>query len=588
VLPGSADRRPLAVRWYALELRGLGTGATAPSGSRSLPVVELPCRTSVVYYLEAADGQELRLEQLLARPAGGATLRVRLELEGRPPQVHDVDPATAPIPWVLPLPAAPGAILAVELAALDAGGWWRDLWRDDDDGLALIAPAVYRQTPPATASSAAAPAVETPPNVVLYLIDTVRADHLGTYGYPRPTSPEIDRFAAGGVVFTHAEAQSSWTRTAVLSILTGLNAQSHRVNQRDDALPAAFTTLAEHLQQAGYATLAMVTNGNVSQTFGLDQGFDRFVYLQESRQRLSMHQLSDRLNDELFPLLERLARGEKPFFLYLHATDPHAPYTPPEPFRSRFAAGVDPSLGYLERVHAISRGELAAPEGTREAFIDLYDGEIAFNDHHFGRLLDRLRALGLYDDALIVLISDHGEEFLDHGGWEHGKTLNAEQLRVPLIVKLPGGAAAGRRVSTVARQIDVLPTVLELAGIAPPAGLDGRSLLPAIRGDGAGEVPSFSYLGLDRKRIEAVVARGFKAILDDSPQTRAGRAQLYDVVRDAGERHNLYGQRPLVFGFLRQTLLALPLSRRSALPDPERAAIDDELRRRLEAMGYVQ
>ena len=425
------------------------------------------------------------------------------------------------------------------------------------------------------------------------MIDTLRADHLGVYGYDRPTSPNLDRFAEESTVFLDAQAQTSWTRTAVLSLFTGLLPQVHGVNQRDQALAPEVETLAELLSASGYETLGFYTNGNVDAAFGLDQGFDHYQYLRESRERQSFHLLADTLNSWAFRWLDdRPPRDERePFLLYLHATDPHAPYTPPGEFYERFASGVDPALGLIDQVHDISAGRREAPPGTAEAWRDLYDGEIAFVDHHFGRFVERLRDLGLYDSSVIIVLSDHGEEFGEHGGWEHGKTLYGEQLRVPLLIKLPDGAGAGRRVDARANQIDVLPTLLDLLRIAGPV-VDGRSLLPEILGLASPDdepPPSFAYLRLGERHARSVIERGFKRIVDDTATRPALAHQLFDVASDPLETQDLTGQNPLAEGFLEQRLqwLELDLERRNRGAEASEATLDDALRERLEALGYV-
>ncbi len=611
VLPGSADERPLAVRWEAVELRGLGSAGEprlAAAGDR----IEIPAGSEVSYFFDFAPGAEVVIGGLAAgEPPGG----VRLEVETETAAGTDsrlLDPRTAGLPVRLPLPAAEPILGRLTLRAAREGaekkGWLRGLWRRAFGGpaeLSLLLPMVMRpvedggrpsEAPAAAGPPAAGPPAAGPParrpDVLVYLIDTLRADHLGLYGYGRPTSPEIDRFAADAVTFTNALAQSSWTRTAVVSLMTGLLPQVHGVNRRDEALGRSAVTLAEILAGAGYETAGFVTNGNVAGAFGLGQGFDRYVYLNESKSEPTFHQLADRLNRRAFPWLEERARpadsDRPPFLLYLHATDPHSPYTPPQPFRRRFAPGVDPERGALETVHAVSSGRAEAPPGTAEAFRDLYDGEIAWNDRHFGRLLDRLRELGLYDSTLIVLLSDHGEEFLDHGGWEHGKTLYGEQLRIPLVVKLPRGEAAGRAVGALADQVDVLPTILDVLRIEPPPGLDGRSLLPLVSG-AERRAPSFAFLRLEEKLLRSVVARGWKLVVDDSAHLRGRARELYRLADDPREERDLYRAWPLERGFLEQTLNAfeLDLRRGSRRFEAERAEIDDDLRQRLEALGYV-
>ncbi len=610
VLPGSRDERPLAVRFEAVELRGLGS-AGEPRLSAAGDRLEIPAGSEVSYTFDFEPGAEVMIGEIAGR--GGDGVRLHLEMETAAGETsHLLAPGSAERPLRLPLATETPALGRLTFCATregaGEGSWLRRVWRRLSGGAAelslllpmVMRPAEDREAAAADPLAAAVPAPAAPapadrpsrtPDVLIYLIDTLRADHLGLYGYRRPTSPEIDRFAEQAVVFDHALAQSSWTRTAVVSLMTGLLPQVHGVNRRDEALGRSAVTLAEILAGAGYRTAGFITNGNVDQTFGLGQGFDGFFYLNESQEEPAFHQLADRLNRRAFPWLEERARAgaeRPPYFLYLHATDPHAPYTPPEPFRQRFAPDVDPEIGLIDNVHDISAGRKPAPAGTAGAFIDLYDGEIAWNDHHFGRLLAKLRELGLYDSTLIVLLSDHGEEFDDHGGWEHGKTLYGEQLRIPLVVKLPRGEAAGRRVGEIADQVDLLPTVLDVLGLEPPPGLDGRSLLPLVRG-ARRQSPSFAYLRLEGKRLKSVVARGWKLIVDDSRQRRRGARELYRLAVDPREQSDLYPVGPLERGFLEQTLRAfeLDLHRGERRFEAERAEIDAELRRRLEALGYI-
>jgi arylsulfatase A-like enzyme len=595
VLVGSDDRRSLAVFWDWIALRGVAQAArprVLRGGAR--PRIVLPAGSQVDYFLRLPPRAGVAVERVEAGSRAARTDGpLRLEIE--------VQRGDAGEPVVV---------------ALDAGAGGRGVYVPFDDGdrseppavrlsfravpggggaggggeLVLVAPRVVAAGPPAAggpprappspATAVASPGAPRPP-VVVYLIDTLRADHLGCYGYGEPTSPRIDRFAADAVRFSHAIAQSSWTRSSVASLLTGLYPRRHDTVGRADALPDEADTLAERLSRLGYATAAFSTNGNVSRVFGFAQGFDLFRSLPEGR-TLELHQLSDRLNEAAFPWLGE--RPEAPFFLYLHATDPHAPYTPPEPFRGRFAAGVDPALGGIERLRALSGDAEPEQPDLREVLIRLYDGEIAFNDHQFGRLLDRLEALGLYDDALIVLTADHGEEFLDHGGWQHGRTLFQEQLAVPLLVKLPGGRAAGTVVETRVEQVDLIPTVLDLLGEPPPAGLDGRSLLPAIRSPRRLETaPVYAHLDLDGRRLETVIDGDLKLIrrLTAGP---AGR-RLFDLGADASERHDLSRERGVTAGLLESLLLAR--RRPVAVLAATEATPDEELAERLRALGYL-
>ncbi len=620
VIAGSEDARQLALRCDKIELEGLGADGSpriagpsaGPSAGSSAGEdrIELPAGTAVSYYFDHASSSELVIAGLetWGSRAGDLRLRVRSRsAEASEETERRIDPGDGP--QRIPLATAGPDVDRLELAAVWDRRGRRGLRQmlgltTQASGLSLVLPSVRdlatdpREPPPGYAGlpESVSDAPRPPrPNVIIYLIDTLRADHLGAYGYGRPTSPNIDRFAAGGVLFENARAQSSWTRPALASVFTGLRPRAHGVNQRRDALSDSFDTLAELLAGQGYETAAFVTNGNAGPDFGLDQGFEHFRYLRESGESAERHQLSDRLNLWLFDWLEHRDQNERPFFLFAHATDPHAPYTPREPFRRRFAPDVDPEIGLLANVRAVVSGRREAGADIRDDLIDLYDAEIAFNDRHFGRLIDRLEELGLYQPSLIILLSDHGEEFLEHGWWEHGVTLHGEQLDVPMIFKLPGRPlhealraplrGAGRRIEATASHVDVLPTILDLLGLESPAAVAGESLLDAAGGDPR---PSFAYLGLQNRVVRSVTRNGWKLILDDSRTPRGKPVQLYRVASDPGETAELAGQRPfereLLSQLMRRWELDLACGARAA---GEQAEIPDELRRQLEALGYL-
>ncbi len=442
-----------------------------------------------------------------------------------------------------------------------------------------------------SALSASLPAGRAP-NVVVYLVDTLRADHLGTYGYSRPTSPSLDAMGSEGVVFDHAMAQSGWTRTSVASILTRLQPREHAVLDRDDTLSDEAITLTRLLSEQGYQTYAVVTNGNVGRRFG----FDSFVYIGERVETEGIHQSSAQVNAEF---LEWLAQRDvdRPFFAYLHSTDPHGPYTPREPYRSRFLH--DPRLATLGRARALwpvleEMEDLSVADAVT-GLRDLYDAEIAYNDAHFGYLLDRLRASGLYDSTLVLFVSDHGEEFYDHGAFEHGKTLYSEMVFVPLVIKFPGGWAAGTRVNSRVQHVDIMPTILDLLDVSPPPGAGGDSLVPAISSVQAGSENEhfvgrrlLAHLDLDQVRMDSVLTkdhhlmewyRGVPAV--------DGGTQLFGWREDTEEQLNLSDQAPVSAGYLRLVLRAMAATQKPIL-DSEDAVIDGELARRLRALGYIQ
>lgn len=427
-----------------------------------------------------------------------------------------------------------------------------------------------------------------PVDVLVYLVDALRADHMGLYGYERDTSPNLDAFAEDAVVFRRGVANSAWTRSAVASLFTGLYPESHGVLGRDDALSPDARTLALLLSESGYATAAVVTNGNVSRGYGFPIGFDTWVQLREERSE-TIHRYSDKVNEEVFDWLDD-RDPRKPFFLYAHTTDPHEPYTPPQPYRRRFAPGVAP--GSKHRPIRIAELLEERPDFDLEAlnrdFIDLYDAEIAFNDAQFGRLVEQLRSAGLYEDMLIVVLADHGEEFLDHGGWAHGKTLFGEQIDIPLIVKFPGNWAAGTRVDALAEQVDVVPTILDVLGLEVPAEVQGNSMLGAPLAGEFGPVGmAMAHLSLDGRRTAALMTDRWKLIRRLPSLRQTWGLELYDLFEDPGEQVDLSSERPILLGYLRYLLEQFERGRTEILtagqgnPDPE-------LVERLRELGYLR
>ena len=414
------------------------------------------------------------------------------------------------------------------------------------------------------------------PNIVLYVVDTVRADRLGVYGYGKPTSPRLDTFAAGAVLFENAYAQSSWTRPAVASLFTGLLPPAHRTVGRRSVLPEDATTLAEILAVHGYEGMGLVRNPNVGRAFGFAQGFNRFR--SEDRER------DETMLDRVRLWLDERQGAEGPFFLFLHAIDPHGPYDPAPEFEEMFEAGGAPAHYRTVRyLLGLNRGEVEPEPETADALSRLYDAEVAQNDRAFGELLDELEDRGLVEDTAVIYLSDHGEEFAEHGRWEHGLSLYEEVLRVPLVMRLPGVPA--RRVEEPAQHVDVLPTLLAYLGIeAPPT--DGRDLLAARRrGDEPLDV--YTHLDVDGHRAASVIRGPYKLVLPQSP-SQGTAPMLFDLDADPGELRDLAADRPDIV----ERMLALLAERNLAgeivsAEEIEDDQLDEDVRRRLRALGYV-
>jgi arylsulfatase A-like enzyme len=333
------------------------------------------------------------------------------------------------------------------------------------------------------------------PNVILVLIDTLRQDHLGFAGYPRPTSPNLDAFAHDAVTFADCWSQSSWTRPSVASLLTSSLPQTHGVEDRGDTLSGDVSWLPSLLRDTGYETYAVMTNPNCLPLWGFGRGFDQFADFDST---------DIGHGDDVFAVDGAMAMidhraSESPFFLYLHTLSPHEPYTPPEPYKSIFQ-GMEPT-----------RPGIAAYHADR---IDLYDAEIAYIDSLLGTFFDYLKKKDLYESSLIVVLSDHGEEFGDHGGISHGKTLYQEQLQIPLLMKFPHNTYGGTVYTHVSESIDIAPTLMEALHLPEQSEFEGMSLWSALRDDTPMKVLAYATLKLDRKSMQAVKTTSEKLIFD--------------------------------------------------------------------------
>jgi arylsulfatase A-like enzyme len=373
------------------------------------------------------------------------------------------------------------------------------------------------------------------PLVIVYLVDTLRADHTGVYGYARDTTPQLDAFAKDAVVFDAAVAHASWTKPSVASLMTSLLPGQHKAVQLRDPLDLGLVTLPEMMQAKGYTTGAAVANAVVFLPgSNFEQGFDVFTGLHGPKGHASKDVGAEVVVDAALRFLD--ARRGLPTFLYVHTMDPHVPYTPPAPFDRMFEPhpieghpGVDPRTDYKEPL-------------DRERMIAQYDGDVAYGDQEFGRFVRELKARGLYDDALVVFLADHGEEFLDHGKWLHGRSVFDELIRIPLLVKFPGHKYAGRRVARQVQEVDLLPTVLRSQGLPVPGApaIAGRPLQLVLEGRDVGEArPALSEIS-----HRGFVAHGLRTERDKYVQRYSPEEdELYfDLGRDPREQVDRLGE----------------------------------------------
>jgi arylsulfatase A-like enzyme len=383
-------------------------------------------------------------------------------------------------------------------------------------------------------------------NVIVLLIDTLRASKLSIYNpKTRVKTPALDAFAAEGTVFERPQAPENWTKPSVASVLTSLHPATHNTKQDASKLPKSALMLSEVYQKAGFETGSFIANGYVSNAFGFDQGWDHYTnYIRERRNTNASNVFG-----EAASWIEK--NKDKRFFAYIHTIDPHVPYDPPDAFLKMY--DPEPYNGQVRnrRTHLMLDEVKKNPKKysfTRrdeERIEALHDGEISYHDEHFGHFLAKLRELGLQDDTIIVITSDHGEEFQEHGSWGHGHSVYQELLGVPLLFRWPGVIPAGVRVGPVVSTMDIGPTVLEATGVPIPKEFEGHSLMGFIRGDWPmGPYVAFSDF-LDHRRV--IRGGDWKLII------RGNLSQvIFDLKSDPGERKELDGRaNPIAQRYLR-------------------------------------
>jgi arylsulfatase A-like enzyme len=421
-------------------------------------------------------------------------------------------------------------------------------------------------------ASAAAPHQ---PNVLLIVMDTVRADHLSLYDYSRGTSPNLKEFAGGATLFRHASAAGDMTLTSHASILTGTYAswngiRSHQ-NWSGGGMPMSrnYPTMAEILAGHGYFTAGIVANtGFLTPEWGFDRGFEFFDYRSAIRiltpeknyyLRAGAHEVLHRfmdtadfdmmflrtaeINAEALDVMERAHGSARPFFLFLNYMDAHQPYAPPRPFNRMYPGGVDHTIGdewYSEASWELEQGAATLPDRARAHFISQYDGGIAYMDAEIGELIRHLKRAGLYDNTLIIVTADHGEAFGDRNLLGHGLGVYQDEVNVPLIVKYPG-QNRGESVSREVGHTDILPTVLEVTGTPMPGFLQGVSLRGG-EGNRGRKLISESFPHPALIQANPKFDRAERALYEDGFKyigSTLGKRELYDLSKDPMESHDV-------------------------------------------------
>jgi len=397
--------------------------------------------------------------------------------------------------------------------------------------LVLVAPACRERKP--------APAPRPSPrpgnslNVLLVTIDTLRADHLGIYAYMRNTSPRIDALARQGAVFDRAYTYWPKTRGSMAIMLTGRRPSQNGYSKAHPLLLDFNPTLAAVLKEAGYVTAAVVDNPNVAAANGYAKGFDTYRETWEEKSLATETDRARAITETAVAFLAK-ARPDRPFFLWLHYVNPHAPYAPPPPYDTAFldaAARAGPRLRTVAGLHGGIPKQWAVPGQDRLGYyVAQYDGEIAAVDEQVGRVMDALRDSGAAGRTVVMLTSDHGESLGEHDYYfDHGEDVFEPSLAIPLIVLAPG-LKPGIRVDAFASTVDVVPTLLDAVKVSYPPDLAGTSLLPIARGEGAGPPRLFAQ---NDRNLSATWDRRYKVVA--TPLGNGRRLALYDRARDPGE-----------------------------------------------------
>jgi arylsulfatase A-like enzyme len=427
------------------------------------------------------------------------------------------------------------------------------------------------------------------PNVLFVVLETLRKDHLELYGYRKSTAPNLTRFAESSLVFDNAVVQANWTIPSVATMFTSLYASSHKfIVQHGEAsvLSPRIPTLAEVLKLHGYKTGAFQTNMFLTRASGIAQGIDDY----ERKDAVA----ADHVVAGAIRWLQE--NQEAPFFLYLHFWDPHAPYTPPPGLEQKFMEDekdIAPESFFAELYEHIFLYENGTLIRDLNRYRASYDASIWSMDYEIRKLLQYLDGQGLTNNTLIVFVADHGEEFGDHGGLDHGYNLYEYMVGVPLIVRFPEGHAG--RVGARVGAIDLAPTILDYLGIEAPPMYQGRSFLHLAenpggkhkplefcQGNGVGNVKEHRF-GLDIE--QQCVYEGRYKLIRSSP---TGTIELYDLIEDRREQHNLASSKPAVVRKLIADLDAfLKYAEENSVNPEEKIHLDEEELEKLKALGYA-
>lgn len=576
-VPGGG-RAGLALDWVTLSAAALPATFAPPAPSAlatstaNETALHIPNGWSLGYAFEVPAGARLRFAA-----KGNAAARVELSLmrdeSGGPVSLPNTQASASGNAADIDLNAYAGQIVRLDVRASAAD-------------VAIVNPQIV------TLDAVASPTATRPTNVLVYLIDTMRADKL------RPINPEsrvetpgLTHFVETAAIMMGAHTQENWTKPSVATLLSSLMPWQHNAVTTEALVPQSVRLAPEILSERGFYTGAFIANGYVSDRFGFRQGWTTYRnYIREGRNSPAQFVAADVLS-----WLDARPT-DKPFFLYVHTIDPHVPYRPPHQFLSMY--DPQPYSGVVDFTHdgelleKIKVGQIRLNDRDRVRLQALYDGEISYHDVHFNSIIEGLTRRGLDDNTMVIVTADHGEEFWDHGSVGHGHSVYEELLHIPMFVRLPGVTHGATRVSDMVGLVDVLPTILDALGQPIPDDLAGHSFLRSITGESQ-DAPRAAVSGFMEGWRTCAVGR-LKFV-----QRSAERQILYDLNTDPHEQTDIASTHPLAVRYARGLLgLALSASdtdsashatapHRPVVHTQETTTIDAETESQLRALGYV-
>ncbi len=581
---GDAPRPPIGQRDV------IASAGTA-KGDGKPPALELPAGATLSYWVQIPRGSSLLgFDAYLLSPDADTseplTLRVEAVADGKEPKELLAEK-------IAPSESEPFQVLSAELDDLADEVVRLDLRVQGDASakskVALVNPAIYVPPPRAKAAKPSRRAK----HVFVIMEDTLRADHLHVYGNKRVRTPAFDAFAKESAVFERYSAVEDWTKPSCATMLTGLYPSTHLTQKMSSKLPANVRMISEELTDAGIATAAFIANGYVSGAFGFERGWSHYTnYIREGR-----NSSAETVFGEAYDWIEEHHKGNERLFAYIHTIDPHVPYSPPKKYLTMYddqpySGGVEPrKTGQL--LEDIKKKRFHATPRDRERLRALYDGEISYHDHWFGDFLEKLRALGILEETLIMVVSDHGEEFWEHGSVGHGHQIQQELIHVPFVAHWKGTIPFEQRIPENADHSSLVATIFDALDIDAPSYLEGNSVLPLA----LGQRPSGPHAGFSthQNEREAVWSGRYKLL-----QRGPAQPYLYDVARDPNCQNDLASSAPVRLTYLRALLGQFQgasdkaawrqrelSGKRRVEAKEEEAEIDDDLQQQLEALGYL-